>query len=233
MSLTGTGVLPGPNVKIGGYIMLITAVSYLVIQGPALFYVGQSHEQVAAAEHNWAVAGFILCTIMFVGYLAYQYYLSQAGNEVTEQKRGEVIKEKIQKGEVSLLGVMFGYLDAAGSHETSSLLNSQLKNKLEQVLKPFFEKYDVDRNGSIDMSELAAVFHVCVLIYTSRSSRGEHTSLQDLNENKSQKELHEMFQKFDKDRNGAIDYPEFVQGVAEYVISEKARLQVMVEFTDA
>ena len=70
-------------------------------------------------------------------------------------------------------------------------------------------------------------------IYTSWSSRGENTSLQDLNENKSQKELHEMFQKFDKDRNGAIDYPEFVQGVAEYVISEKARLQVMVEFTDA
>lgn len=209
MSLMGTGVLPGPNVKIGGYILLITAVSYLLIQGPAFFYAGEPQHVIAESEHNWAVAGFITCMVMFVAYLGYQYYLSQVGNELTEQKREEVIKDKIARGEISLLGVMFGFLDSRTrtDYETSPLLNSQLRSKLDHVLKPFFEKYDTDKSGTIDLSELGAVFR-------------------DLKENKSQKQLEEMFKKFDRDNSGEIDYPEFVQGVAEYVITEHNRLKV-------
>ncbi|EGB12666.1 hypothetical protein AURANDRAFT_19006, partial [Aureococcus anophagefferens] len=65
---------------------------------------------------------------------------------------------------------------------------------LENVLRPFFSKYDTDNNGTLELSELSRVF-------------------EDLNEPKSSDELDVLFKKYDRDGSGSISFDEFCVGM--------------------
>ena len=55
-----------------------------------------------------------------------------------------------------------------------------------------FEKYDTDKNGSIDIEELNEMLKSCGITMT-------------------QDELQDIIAEFDTDNNGSIDFEEFVQ----------------------
>jgi hypothetical protein len=203
---------------------LITATSYFIIQGPAFFYSSESDGVIAAAEHDWALAGLIICILFFISYLVYQYWLSIQGDEVKELRTEEIIKQRIMRGQISLLGALYGTLDDVQKESTEAspltatgIHTGLLTRRLEAVLRPFFEKYDVDNSGSIDISELGSVFRVrCIANFELLPI----IFVKDLNESLTKKELSEIFRKFDVDGSGSIDYKEFVKGVAEYATSK-------------
>jgi hypothetical protein len=87
--------------------MLGTSTTYLLLQGPGLYYSGLSLSEVAWKESNWALVGMVVCFALFVAYLWYQIQNS-ASEELGGQqdRRNSVIEEALRKGEVTLLGVM-------------------------------------------------------------------------------------------------------------------------------
>eukprot|EP00904_Undaria_pinnatifida_P012665 jgi/Undpi1/8529/HiC_scaffold_25.g10996.m1 len=212
-NLFNTGVTGSPQVRKGGKLMMITSISYIIIQGPAFFLTGQSDAQVSKAESGFALTGLITCIVLFLGYLMYQWELSRTDNDqVLEDYMEEVRREKILNGEISLLGVMQAELscaptinDVAGyqAMEGAGLaLPEKSMRRLERLLRPFFDRYDDDSNGQLDIQEFWAVFH-------------------DLQEHVQISELTVIFDEIDTDKSGLIDFDEFVTGVAKFVL-EKA-----------
>eukprot|EP00752_Nemacystus_decipiens_P007995 g7143.t1 len=214
-TLLETGVTGSPQVRKGGKLMMITAISYLIIQGPAFFLTNEPDAEVSAAEAGFALTGLITCTILFIGYLMYQWEMSRTDNDqVLEDHMEEVRRDKIMKGEISLLGVMQAELrfEAAGHRPTEGgyqsmdggdlVLPEKVMRHLEKLLRPFFDKYDRDNSGQLDMGEFLSVFH-------------------DLQEHVQTQELNAIFEKIDTDRSGLIDFDEFVTGVAKFVLEKK------------
>ena len=87
-ALRKTGVGTTKEVPRNAIIMLITAITYLIIQGPSFQHDKDNAEIVdkkaASQERYWALAGFILACILFVGYSVYQVCSS---NALQEQER--------------------------------------------------------------------------------------------------------------------------------------------------
>lgn len=214
MKLTGTGVSGNDSLKAGAYLMLLTSISYLIIQGPAFFLEDLSIEEVAAKEKSWGIATLITCTISFCGYLAYQWWLCASGqDEVFEDVMEEVRRNMIMSGKISLMGCMkeemrmgrkqgqgYNSIEGAPANEKSML-------RLSRLLRPFFDKYDADKSGCLDVDELHSVF-------------------KDLNENLGstslrQKDLKTFFTHFESNDDGVIDFNEFVTGVAKLLTGEE------------
>lgn len=78
-SLTGTGVALAATVNTGSVVMLVTSVTYLLLQVPGLVLYHATPAEQAEGEKNWAAAGTFLCVLLFGCYLGYQYHLSKKG----------------------------------------------------------------------------------------------------------------------------------------------------------
>lgn len=88
--------------------MMITSISYLILQVPAAFMSEYSDKQVAAGEKLFAAIGFFVCIGLFVGYIAYQYYQSEKEqHDVAEMKRQESTISLIRAGQLSLKGALY------------------------------------------------------------------------------------------------------------------------------
>jgi hypothetical protein len=73
-SMTGTGINVLPAVKNTARLMMLTSLSYFIIQGPAFAENcgrGTTCER-KGEQHWWAFAGVLLCMLGFGVYLAYQ-----------------------------------------------------------------------------------------------------------------------------------------------------------------
>lgn len=124
--------------------MLGTSTTYLLLQGPGIYYGGLSVSEVAWKESSWALIGMILCFVLFVGYLWYQIRASsfeELGGQ--QDRRNSVIEEALRKGEVTLLGVMqseFGRAELRQHLTESTPLvlerNPQLHNRLKVQQNP-------------------------------------------------------------------------------------------------
>ena len=224
--LGSSGVAISPIITKGSHIMMLTSISYLIIQLPGMLYLNQSTEMQAAGEKPWSLFGFFLCLFFFIGYLFYQYKQSSKPDTAMAAKREEFLRLAIQSGKVSLLGLMKAEFEHAldgieskrgvnanssnDNHSTHTnekmplasaqvSANAESFDRLDRLLRPFFRAYDSDKNGTLDMDELGSVFR-------------------DLGENVSQKNLAILFKNMDKDKSGKIEYREFVSGVADYCL---------------
>lgn len=109
--------------------------------------------QVAEGEKPWALAGAVLCFVLFAMYMRYQAMVGANEEEVTTvdevrsvrlERRCSVTQTYIGKGDISLRGVMqkeiMGMLDEEGSSvsEVTSLKrsNSKIVKKLEVRVIP-------------------------------------------------------------------------------------------------
>jgi len=70
-----------------------------------------------------------------------------------------------------------------------------------RFVRTFFDKYDKDHSRAIDLDEIRLVF-------------------QDLNEKISKEDYKTLFQVFDMDGNGDINFNEFVTGTSQYIVSK-------------
>ncbi len=184
-SLTESGVSIDPSVRNGAVLMLISACPFLVLQTPGLYYANMSLAQQAIGESLWSLLGFFLCLASFVGYMLYQYAISDDTNSPANDLREEVLLTSIAENKITLMAVIHSELAAAGARgsgmddhldpknslnsssalsfqsETSpmrpSVLPQKVLHRLEKLLGPFFKRYDTDSSGLLDLAELSFV----------------------------------------------------------------------------
>ena len=212
LSLSGCGVQPGAQVRSGAVVMCLTCCSYGIIQGPAFLLAGDDAAAVSRGEHVWALAGLVCTLGGFVAYLVYQVRSTDV-DAAKQLKQESLIKGMVQRGEVSLAGAMADLVNAAvtegettaGDREAGAYgtvvgaLEDSIKVKVSAVVRPFFERFDRDKSGQLDLNEVEAVFR-------------------DLGEGKSPEEVKKIFDELDTDKSGEIDFDEFVAGVCNHVL---------------
>lgn len=76
--------------------MMVTAITYVIIQIPGLIYMHSSPESQASGVKAYAFVALLLCTVFFIAYLNYQFSLS-GSNEVEEKMREDVMIDAIIK----------------------------------------------------------------------------------------------------------------------------------------
>jgi Ca2+/Na+ antiporter len=139
--LFSSAVTYGPSVGTNAKIMVLTSLSFLIIQIPAWFvdHSGVPLAEQAASENSWAGIGLVVSLVFFVGYIAYMYCTSD-GSDL--QKK--VIADGIISGDLTLAGAI-----AANQDHKEELLKS--------MVPAFFKKYDDDGNKTIDVVEFSHV----------------------------------------------------------------------------
>jgi len=205
---TGTNVKPG--LRMSGIIMIITAISYLLIQGPAFKYAkrgaGKSSESesesVASseirAEHWWAFAGFMMAVFFFIAYLVYQVVTSN--KESSKDKIAQVQHDAICKSLVSVSAVFAEQLFAGETvgEQTPLHMKKEIKARFESLLREFFNRHDLDGNGVVDAVEMRSL-------------------LADLGEYPTKEEFDTLMQQMDTNHDGTIQYQEFHDSMKSYI----------------
>eukprot|EP01006_Ploeotia_vitrea_P025263 TRINITY_DN58148_c0_g1_i1.p1 TRINITY_DN58148_c0_g1~~TRINITY_DN58148_c0_g1_i1.p1 ORF type:complete len:510 (-),score=50.31 TRINITY_DN58148_c0_g1_i1:58-1587(-) len=201
-SWKNTGVGCGSTIRGCGVAMVVTAVSYIVIQGPAFGVKCGTKTQVAANECHganekwWSLVGLVLCIGFFIWYLAKQVATANS-NADTNNKIDELRKNALATGLLSLRGV-FG-TGSGRPGETQPLLGIDSNSaRFRNTLRPFFNKYDRNGDKRIDATELALL-------------------MRDLNEEPTPKQLKALLAEMDKDGNGTVEFHEFAEVVSKIV----------------
>ncbi len=204
--LGGSGISPGPAVARGGKIMILTSLSYLLIQGSAFAFScgskADAEECKANKEKYFALAGLVTAMVFFVGYLYDQ--VQQSNSEAVEDKINEIRKKAINSSVLSLMGVFaVAGLDTSSTDETHLLGGARDTRNIRSTLRGFFKKYDHDNSNTIDAQELRALLH-------------------DLHENPDQEQFEKLMSEMDTDKSGSIDFDEFVSAMAKAVVRSRA-----------
>ena len=128
--------------------MAITAVSYIIIQVPAFIYINEDgtdeNGSLASDERDWAIAGFIVCTLLFFAYLALEVYSNLGpASDTAEDRTLEVTQKALKTHDVSIVTATLSVIHAThgtpgGSTGTSGLRtsimgDSKLKRNLRTV----------------------------------------------------------------------------------------------------
>eukprot|EP00294_Goniomonas_avonlea_P015936 CAMPEP_0114554066 /NCGR_PEP_ID=MMETSP0114-20121206/8007_1 /TAXON_ID=31324 /ORGANISM="Goniomonas sp, Strain m" /LENGTH=577 /DNA_ID=CAMNT_0001739079 /DNA_START=21 /DNA_END=1754 /DNA_ORIENTATION=+ len=203
LDVFNSGVNCKDNVKMTGKIMILTGLSYALIQGPAFaLNCGETHEKChGAGEKYWALAGTILCLVFFIGYLVYQIKTS-GDDEVRSEQRKDVQMAAMKSGQMNFSGVFFNQIVSAT--EAGGAV-------LDKVLREYFNKIDTDRNGSLDKTEVKVL-------------------LGELHEDPNNADV--FMAKLDTDQSGTLSFAEFKEGMLELVLEKSKHQQVSVSRKD-
>mmetsp|Transcript_52323 Transcript_52323/g.77465 ORF Transcript_52323/g.77465 Transcript_52323/m.77465 type:complete len:549 (+) Transcript_52323:83-1729(+) len=207
------GVTITSEVRVGALIMMITTLPYILIQIPTMIM--KSHEaDLVVGQHDWSLAGFVICLVGFFSYLWNQLRTSRKGFETL--KRIAILKHKISEGYCSLSGAMH-HLVESGKHpvapEGASYqkvengtydMSDDVKFIMKETLRDSYRRYDRNDDGTLDKRE---VFEI----------------LRDLNEKVDDKRVDDVFEMFDNDRNGTIDFEEFIQVIWHVMLEKECR----------
>lgn len=202
--LTRTGVEPKGMVREAGRFMLITCVSYIIIQGYALFsgnsftsqQTSQSVQLTAQREHNPAIVVLVVCLGLFTLYIWTQFNGSPDADEYRESVVEKVTVRAIQEQSISISCAFNDLGQLVMANEHTSLVGD--KRRLDNVLKVFFREFDCDKNGYIDEKELAHLM----------SDLGERLSIEDLR----------LLQNWiDADADGQISMNEFIDAMPKFI----------------
>lgn len=158
LDLFRTGVACSAEIPANAKIMLATAGTYLLIQGPAFALAGgekHTHSYVADHERWWAFAGFITAVVTF---FAYSIYMVMSANALEQQKRriATARKEAFRSGLVGLDGMREIMIEARASSPESAPLRAD--DRMRHLLRPIFNRFDADGNGTLDEAEVRGVF---------------------------------------------------------------------------
>eukprot|EP00922_Rhytidocystis_sp_ex-Travisia-forbesii_P021939 GHVS01032141.1.p1 GENE.GHVS01032141.1~~GHVS01032141.1.p1 ORF type:complete len:451 (+),score=64.13 GHVS01032141.1:147-1499(+) len=217
-SLFDTGVAGNRYVAIGGRLMILSAVSYLIIQGPAFIVRGKRLSTQASFERWFAFAGMLSCAIGFVCYLVYQVHQAKIGaDKQSHFCSNEMRKKAIRDRQLSLRGAMRALLDLheaaladrarGGTPRRLSLplianeLPERARTQMRELLRPFFVQIDVDGNEKLDREELRNLLAM-------------------LNEKPSESEMQELFEQIDRDASGYVEFEEFVNCLIYFVLTK-------------
>lgn len=207
-SLTKTGVVLFDEIPSTAKVMMCTAMIYLILQVPALFYTGTvdadaraDNAKVAKIEKPFAIVAFVISMISFVLYL---YWNVLRSSEIKEDVIDEVRVAAIRDGEISLSGILAK--EVAKLKSEAPTISTPLKPTREQfdrvadVIRPFFHAYDRNRDHRMDADELQLFF-------------------KDLGESVSRDEAAKWMAAADRDKSGFIEFNELVEATLRYMLT--------------
>jgi len=238
MKYNGIGILP--PVRMAALIMLWSAANFLIIQIPAFVYAADvSTAALAEDERPWAGLGLATTALSFVLYLLYQWRTSNS-DELKNDKIAEITLKNISRGKLSLLGALGPEFEEAirehhalrrcswrGRRESSegmetgasaalplaseygSLaddsrdlrpLKASVMERLVFICRPFFHRYDWDMTGTLDRGEIWQLFA-------------------DLGEAPGPEEFRELWEEYDRDGDGQLNFQEFLDLVIDHAMS--------------
>jgi len=195
------------RVKAAAIIMVITALPFLLIQGSA-FKFDKAHESTSEQtnqEKYFAMVGFFVCVIMFIGYIFYSY--KNSNSDSNQDLIDEVRQKAIQQSLVSLSGAFAEEFNKAHEGASAPLTNGESEKRFKRVVRTFFNRYDRDSNGHIDVHEFTSLLH-------------------DLGERLNDKEVEHLLASLDKDGDGQIDFDEFSAAMKTIVKQQTHSSQV-------
>lgn len=217
-SLTTTGVEVSDKVNSGAKVMMISSISYLLIQVPASFFHGLDSQNFWEKEHIWAIIAFSACVIGFVSYLYLQFAESTEANDI--DKSVLMMQKQIDSNSVSLRTCIYDYFkvvettrDVMGSGTDYDSINQidsgtddqQFDPKASTVLKALlkvpFDKHDRNKDGNLDKGEIRSI-------------------LVEMGERDSKDFVDSIFENYDSDGDEQMNFTEFVN--AAYFLYMKA-----------
>jgi len=214
--LTSSGVEISADVKQNGIVMLITSLSFLVIQIPALGVDTNNTDAPigpeSQAEHVWAGLGLLLCIIEFVGYCGLQYYrnnMSQGDEAACLSRKTTDLTNLIAENGLGMYIEDYKKKMAETGEGSVGSLHPVAKKALEN----FFKKY-AGSDKVIDLDEFAGI-------------------LRDINCPFTKAELDALFAQVDSDKSGKISQEEFLDGFSLLVKKSKPAAKPSIEGEDA
>lgn len=133
-----TGITTDPDTRLGSYAMLLTSLSFLVVQIPA--FAGQQHNKTVA------LVTLVCCVVSLVAYCVYQVVWPKLqSRKMKEAKRRKRIFQTVTV--VSQMARTNGL----------ALLNAS-KQVCPKAAEVLFRKFDIDGNNRLDASELKGLF---------------------------------------------------------------------------
>lgn len=146
-SLTKTAVQSLPDVRINAWIMLATALSYLIIQAPG--WAGAS----TSSMHTAALVCMIISALSFFAYCIYQLLSSRAQDfqklRATEARKRALATHVLDLATLAIIEEQeVGPSDNANSPALKPLLGGELTSK---ALRKIFDQYDTDHSGEVRM----------------------------------------------------------------------------------
>lgn len=168
-SFDNSGVVLTDDIRHSVFIMILTTISYVLIQVPAFFIKGE-YDEVASKEKIFAFLALGICIERFVWYLNIRMRASKADEE--KFHRMEKIKDLLVAGRVSLSGAMYNvvetfdheedHVQVQGSTSGYQAINNNLERGasvrtqeyLKSVLALPFQKYDKDQSQGLQKAEL-------------------------------------------------------------------------------
>ncbi|CEG41369.1 ca2 :cation antiporter family [Plasmopara halstedii] len=207
-SLTKTGIILFDEIPSTARMMICTAMIYLILQLPALFYTGTiakdahaDNTKVAKAERPFAIVAFVISMISFILYL---YWNVQRSSEVKDDIIDEVRVAAIRDGEISLSGILAKevakFKTEAPDNTTPLNATREQFDRVADVIRPFFHAYDRNRDRRMDADELQLFF-------------------KDLGESVSREEAAKWMAAADKDKSGYIEFNELVEATLRYMLA--------------
>lgn len=212
-----TGVSIGPAIADNAKIMLITCISYIIIQGAA-FVVDkppteetEEHAKMEAKfENPFAWAALVTCCAMFFWYL---YMMWKESLNIDGAVQDEIIQKAvagIQDGQLSLRGAMWQLRETTwdtlcknGGLEANFLEKGSAAEqevcKMCKLLLPFFRIYDENGDNLISMDEFRML-------------------LKDLREHVAVDIQRKLFDAADADNSGSINYEEFIACMVAFAL---------------
>lgn len=127
-SWTDNVITTSESVPVFAKMMMVSSLSYLIIQTPAFFY--KKDKKASSEEEPFALAGFIVTSLAFVAYSLYQLFDARQEDHVLQKQR----QAERAKWKESLAGRF--------SHVTA--------------FSRVFASFDEDKNGYLDRKELTA-----------------------------------------------------------------------------
>lgn len=192
--ILGTGVRCGSLIGYNAKVMIVTLISFLIVQIPAIVKRCAKTDTKAQCESPpvAALVGGLCAAALFCFYLWDQARLSK-DDEVKEGKIDELRKMALQTGLVTLRGLF--PVDQLKDREGDIIIDKDSK-RFQNFLRPFFRKYDTDGSGELSLDELEFL-------------------LRDMGEKPSKQQLHDIMKRIDTDNSGAVSFLEFAAMMAD------------------
>eukprot|EP00271_Cylindrocystis_brebissonii_P020378 TRINITY_DN6718_c0_g1_i1.p1 TRINITY_DN6718_c0_g1~~TRINITY_DN6718_c0_g1_i1.p1 ORF type:complete len:627 (-),score=84.68 TRINITY_DN6718_c0_g1_i1:441-2321(-) len=186
-NLLGTGVTTDEQTRIGAWIMIVSAIPFIVVQIPLIFDVESSDGSTAA------FIGMITCFVFLILYCLFQVFAPNLQEMRIQNARLTYIRTSVLRN-INVL--------AAGK-EYGSLMHDDGTTPNVDTLGRIFDEFDVNHDNELDEHELKG------LIFAMGASHGGAVPEAD--------ELVAWLKDFDKDANGKIGKEEFIRGMGTWI----------------
>lgn len=206
--LCGSGISYQDTIKSNCKIMLATTLLYFVIQIPATWAEDSGVDTLAQGkiEHKPALAGFVACCCAFFGYLVYCFL------DASEDKQlAEVIKG-IEKKQISIAAALEFVQKKKSSDKEAGLIKDEQMGRLKKICRPFFNRYDFDKDRSLSQSEMKPLLH-------------------DLGYYPNDRTVADLLRDQDTDGDGRVSFDEFAEYLYAFMLDD-ARMKSAPNFSN-